>query len=128
MDNKYEKALEIRRHVLGADYVNAVMVKSDFIIPFQEFVTKFAWGEGWVDESLDLKVRSLVTVAIVTSLGQLEEVKLHVAGAIRNGASADELAAVIKHCAIYAGIARGVAAMNIADLELAKAKEAKDKY
>jgi 4-carboxymuconolactone decarboxylase len=127
MESKFDKALEVRRKVLGTDYVNAVMVRSDFIAPFQEFVTNFAWGEGWVDEALDLKTRSLITVAIVTSLGQLEEVKLHVAGAIRNGATAAELGAVIKHCAIYAGIARGVAAMNIADVELAKAREAKDK-
>ena len=127
MESKFDKALEVRRKVLGTDYVNAVMVRSDFIAPFQEFVTNFAWGEGWVDEALDLKTRSLITVAIVTSLGQLEEVKLHVAGAIRNGATAAELGAVIKHCAIYAGIARGVAAMIIADVELAKAREAKDK-
>jgi 4-carboxymuconolactone decarboxylase len=126
MDSDFERALQVRRDVLGTEYVNAIMNGSPFTAPFQEFVTKFAWGEGWLDDSIDLRVRSLVTVAIVTAMGQLDEIRLHVAGAIRNGASATDLAAVIKHVAIYAGIARGVAGMNIADIELAKSAAAQE--
>jgi alkylhydroperoxidase/carboxymuconolactone decarboxylase family protein YurZ len=121
MDYDYESALQIRRDVLGREYVDRILAGSSFTAPFQEFVTRFAWGEGWSDDAIDLKTRSLITVAVVTALGQTDEVRLHVAGAIRNGCTPDELAAVLKHVAIYAGVARAVAGVYVADAELAKA-------
>lgn len=126
MDSHFERALQVRKDVLGAAYVEAAMNRSAFTAPFQKFVTNFAWGEGWLDDSIDLKVRSLVTIAIVTTMGQLDEIRIHVAAALRNGVSPDEIAAVIKHVALYAGIARGVAGMNIADVELAKMAAAQE--
>ncbi|HEX7404860.1 MAG TPA: carboxymuconolactone decarboxylase family protein [Candidatus Nanopelagicaceae bacterium] len=126
MDSQFERALQVRKDVLGAAYVEAAMNRSAFTAPFQEFVTNFAWGEGWLDDSIDLKVRSLVTIAIVTTMGQLDEIRIHVAAALRNGVTSAEIAAVIKHVALYAGIARGVAGMNIADTELAKIEAAKE--
>lgn len=126
MDSQFERALQVRKDVLGAAYVEAAMNRSAFTAPFQEFVTKFAWGEGWLDDSIDLKTRSLVTIAIVTTMGQLDEIRIHVAAALRNGVTPAEIAAVIKHVALYAGIARGVAGMNIADAELAKIAAAKE--
>ncbi|MDT5120384.1 MAG: 4-carboxymuconolactone decarboxylase [Mycobacterium sp.] len=126
MDYDFDSALQIRRDVLGREYVDRILAGSPFTAPFQEFVTRYAWGEGWSDDSIDLKTRSLITVAVVTALGQADEVRLHVGGALRNGCTADELAAVLKHVAIYAGVARAVAGIYIADAELSKEADASD--
>lgn len=119
MDESFEQAMSVRRAVLGDDYVDQVMTGATaFTAPFQEFVTRWAWGEAWLDEALDPQVRSLLTVAIVTVLGQLSEVRLHVRGALRNGCSPEQIAAVLKHVAVYAGVARAVAGVGIADEEV----------
>jgi alkylhydroperoxidase/carboxymuconolactone decarboxylase family protein YurZ len=81
-------------------------------------VTRWAWGEAWLDDRLDPQVRSLLTIAVVTVLGQLSEVRLHVRGALRNGCSPDQIAAVLKHVAIYAGVAKAVAGVGVADEEI----------
>lgn len=120
MDETFERAMSVRREVLGDDYVNRAMTgASAFTAPFQEFVTRWAWGEAWLDETLDPQVRSLLTIAIVTVLGQLNEVRLHIRGALRNGCSPEQISAVLKHIAVYAGVARAVAAVGIGDEEVA---------
>jgi alkylhydroperoxidase/carboxymuconolactone decarboxylase family protein YurZ len=86
---------------------------------FQQFVTRWAWGESWLDDTLDPQVRSLLTIAVVATLGQLGEVRLHTAGALRNGCQPEQIGSVLKHVAIYAGVARAVAAINVADEEIA---------
>jgi 4-carboxymuconolactone decarboxylase len=108
MDDDFESALQLRRDVLGAEHVDALLSGPPFTLPFQTFVTRYAWGGGWLDDGIDLKTRSLVTVAVVAALGQSAEVRLHVNGAIRNGCTATEIAAVIKHVAIYAGVGNAV--------------------
>jgi alkylhydroperoxidase/carboxymuconolactone decarboxylase family protein YurZ len=119
MDESFERAMSVRREVLGDDYVDAVTTRATpFTAPFQEFVTRWAWGEAWLDDRLDPQVRSLLTIAVVTVLGQLSEVRLHVRGALRNGCSPDQIAAVLKHVAIYAGVAKAVAGVGVADEEI----------
>jgi alkylhydroperoxidase/carboxymuconolactone decarboxylase family protein YurZ len=119
MDESFERAMSVRREVLGDDYVDAVTTRATpFTAPFQEFVTRWAWGEAWLDDRLDPQVRSLLTIAVVTVLGQLSEVRLHVRGALRNGCSPEQIAAVLKHVAIYAGVAKAVAGVGVADEEI----------
>lgn len=119
MDHSFEQALAVRRAVLGDDYVDAVVNgASDFAAPFQEFVTRWAWGTAWLDTALQPKVRSLLTIATVTVLGQPGEIRLHVRGALRNGCTPEQIAATLQHVAVYAGVARAVAAVNIADEEI----------
>ncbi|MGH3124365.1 MAG: carboxymuconolactone decarboxylase family protein [Streptosporangiaceae bacterium] len=119
MDESFERAMAVRRAVLGDDYVDAVTEgATPFTAPFQQFVTRWAWGEAWLDDTLEPQVRSLLTIAVVTVLGQLSEVRLHVRGALRNGCSAEEIAAVLKHVAVYAGVAKAVAGVGIADEEI----------
>jgi len=109
--------------VLGAEYVDKALTNaSDFTRPFQEFVTEWVWGTAWLDDTLDRKTRSLLTLGMVALMGQLNEVKLHVAGALRNGCSVDEVAAVLRHLAVYGGVARAVAAFGAADEALATAE------
>ena len=94
MDESFERAMSVRRKVLGNDYVDAVTAKATpFTAPFQQFVTRWAWGEAWLDDTLDPQARSLLTIAVVTVLGQLSEVRLHVRGALRNGCTPEQIAA-----------------------------------
>ena len=119
MEESFERAMSVRRAVLGDDYVDAVMTSATpFTAPFQQFVTRWAWGEAWLDDTLDPQVRSLLTIAVVTTMGQLSEVRLHVRGALRNGCTPEQIAAVLKHVAVYAGVARGVAGVGIANEEV----------
>ena len=119
MDESFERAMSVRRKVLGDDYVDAITAKATpFTAPFQQFVTRWAWGEAWLDDTLDPQARSLLTIAIVTVLGQLSEVRLHVRGALRNGCTPEQIAAVLKHVAVYAGVAKAVAGVGIADEEI----------
>ena len=119
MDESFERAMSVRRKVLGNDYVDAVTAKATpFTAPFQQFVTRWAWGEAWLDDTLDPRARSLLTIAVVTVLGQLSEVRLHVRGALRNGCTPEQIAAVLKHVAVYAGVAKAVAGVGIADEEI----------
>jgi alkylhydroperoxidase/carboxymuconolactone decarboxylase family protein YurZ len=112
--------MAMRRAVLGDEYMDRVMAKTTPLnAPFQEFVTRWVWGESWLDEALDPQARSLVTIALVAALGQVGEVKLHTAGALRNGCQPEQIGAVLKHVAVYAGVAKAVAALNVADEEIA---------
>jgi alkylhydroperoxidase/carboxymuconolactone decarboxylase family protein YurZ len=120
-----DPAMEVRRAVLGAEYVDrAVANATEFSAPFQKFVTQYAWGECWLDETLDRKTRSLLTISIMTVLGQRDEIRLHVRGALTNGCTTDEIAATLKNVAVYAGVAAAVAAVNIVNEELAAAAAA----
>jgi 4-carboxymuconolactone decarboxylase len=119
VDEVLDPAMQVRRAVLGAEYVDrAVANASAFTAPFQAFVTRYAWGECWLDETLDRRTRSLLTLSIMTVLGQRDEIRLHVRGALTNGCTPDEIAATLKNVAVYAGVAAAVAAVNIANEEL----------
>jgi alkylhydroperoxidase/carboxymuconolactone decarboxylase family protein YurZ len=119
MSESFERAMTVRRAVLGDEYVDRVMAKDTPLnAPFQQFVTRWAWGEAWLDDTLDPQLRSLLTIALVASLGQVGEVRLHTAGALRNGCQPEQIGAVLKHVAVYAGVALAVAALNAADEEI----------
>ncbi|HEX3515565.1 MAG TPA: carboxymuconolactone decarboxylase family protein [Trebonia sp.] len=120
MSESFERAMAVRRAVLGDEYMDRVMAKTTPLnAPFQQFVTRWVWGESWLDDALDPQVRSLLTIALVAALGQVGEVRLHTAGALRNGCTPEQIGAVLKHVAVYAGVALAVAALNVADEEIA---------
>ena len=116
MDAKiYEKGLAIRTSVLGKEYVeNAIKSADDFNRPFQELVTEYCWGAIWGREALPKKTRSLLNLAMIGVLNRPHELKLHVAGALRNGVSKDEIREVFMQLAIYAGVPAGVDAFRVA--------------
>jgi 4-carboxymuconolactone decarboxylase len=104
-DKLFEKGLPIRRAVLGAEYVDASMEKADdFMMAFQRITTSWAWGMAWGDPTLDRKTRSIINLAMLTALGKIPEVKLHVKGALANGVTVDEIRATLSHAAAYCGI------------------------
>ncbi|MFN3447126.1 MAG: carboxymuconolactone decarboxylase family protein [Roseococcus sp.] len=104
-DALFNKGLPIRRAVLGAEYVDASLEKADdFMMAFQRITTSWAWGMAWGDPTLDRKTRSIINLAMLTAMGKIPEVKLHVKGALNNGVSVDEIRATLCHAAAYAGI------------------------
>lgn len=116
MDKKtYETGLGIRTDVLGKDYVeNALRTADDFNKPFQELVTEYCWGAVWGRDGLSRKTRSMLNLAMIGVLNRPHELKAHVAGALRNGVSKDEIREVFMQLAIYAGVPAGVDAFRVA--------------
>jgi 4-carboxymuconolactone decarboxylase len=111
----YDKGLEIRKEVLGEDYVNRNIDNvTDFNRHFQEMVTEYAWGGIWGDETLEKKTRSFINLAMLAALGRATEFELHFRGALNNGCTHDELRAVLEQITIYCGMPAGVEAFRIA--------------
>ena len=101
----FEKGLQVRREVLGAEYVNASISQADdFSRPLQELVTEYCWGAVWARPGLDRKTRSLLNLAMLTALNRPHEVKLHLKGALNNGCSKNDIMEVLLQTAIYCGV------------------------
>ncbi|WP_206919647.1 4-carboxymuconolactone decarboxylase [Alicyclobacillus suci] len=114
-DLKYQSGLEIRRKVLGEEYVaRAFATATDFTRPFQDLVTRFAWGEIWTRPGLDLKTRSLINLAIMTALNRPNELAIHIRGALRNGVTKEEIREVFLQTAAYCGIPAALDSFKIA--------------
>jgi 4-carboxymuconolactone decarboxylase len=110
----------IRREVLGDEHVERSQAgRSEFTAPFQDFITRYAWGEVWARDGLDRRTRSAITLAVLTALGRENEIGLHVRGARRNGLTETEIAEVLLHTAVYAGVPAANAAFAIAERVLA---------
>jgi len=101
----FDKGLQTRRDVLGAEHVDAAMRNADdFNRPLQELVTQYCWGDIWNRPGLDRRTRSLLNLAMLTALNRPHELKLHVRGALRNGVTKDEIREVFLQTAIYCGV------------------------
>jgi 3-oxoadipate enol-lactonase/4-carboxymuconolactone decarboxylase len=101
----YEAGLANRKSVLGVEHVQRSLAGAgSFAMPWQDFITRNAWGEVWGDPTIPWKTRSLITLAMMVALHREEEFKLHVRPALRNGVTLEELRALLLHTAIYAGV------------------------
>jgi 4-carboxymuconolactone decarboxylase len=119
-DPAYEAGISVRREVLGDAYVDRTLDHAtEFAEPFQEFITRFAWGGVWTRPGLDRRTRSAITLAALTALGRDNEIGVHVRAARRNGLSEAEIGEVLLHTAIYAGVPAANAAFAIAQQVLA---------
>jgi 4-carboxymuconolactone decarboxylase len=111
----HEEGMKVRREVLGDEHVDrAVANTTPFNEPFQDFITRYAWGEVWARPGLDRKTRSCITLAALVSLKAENEIAMHVRAALRNGLTPEEIAEVILHTAIYAGLPAANGAFAIA--------------
>jgi len=118
-DPRYEAGMQVRREVLGDEHVDrATAGATDFTRPFQEFITRAAWGEVWTREGLDRRTRSIITLAVLVALRAENEIVIHVRGALRNGLTPDEIRELIIHAAVYAGVPAANSAMAIAQRTL----------
>ncbi|MCW2567039.1 MAG: 4-carboxymuconolactone decarboxylase, partial [Mycobacterium sp.] len=88
--------------------------------PFQDFITRYAWGDVWTRPGLDRRTRSIVTLTVLTALGHENELAMHVRAAVRNGLSADEIGEVLLHTAVYAGVPAANTAFAVAQRVLAE--------
>jgi 4-carboxymuconolactone decarboxylase len=121
----HQQGMEVRREVLGDAHVDrAEASKDEFTADFQDFITRYAWGDVWARPKLDRRSRSVATLAALVALGAENEIPLHVRAALRNGLSADEIKEVILHTAVYAGVPRANSAFAIAQKVLAEARDA----
>ena len=112
---RYERGLAVRREVLGAAYVDRSIAEADdFSRPMQELVTEYCWGEIWTQPELPKKTRSLINIAMISALNRPHELKLHVRGALRNGASKEEIRSVLMQVAIYCGVPAAIDGMRVA--------------
>ena len=127
-DELFQRGLEIRKSVLGAEYVEkSIASADDFNMPLQRLVTEYCWGAVWGRDELPRKTRSLLNLAMISALNRPHELKLHIAGALRNGVSKVEIREVLLQVAIYCGVPAAVDAFRIArevfaDMDRAEAK------
>lgn len=97
--------LRTRREVLGAEHVDrAAANTTDFTAPFQDLITRYAWGDIWNRPGLTRSERSMITIAMMAALGRDEELALHVRAALRNGLGPGEISEVLLQVAVYAGL------------------------
>jgi 4-carboxymuconolactone decarboxylase len=117
----FTKGLDVRRDVLGADYVDGSLARADdFMMAFQRITTEYCWGYAWTREGLDRKTRSLMNLAMLTALGKPNELRLHVKGALTNGVTVDEIKEALLHATVYCGIPAGLDAFKAAHEVLLK--------
>ncbi|MGD1049484.1 MAG: 4-carboxymuconolactone decarboxylase [Solirubrobacteraceae bacterium] len=115
-DPLYDEGMKVRREVLGDEHVDGAIERTtEFTAPFQDFITRYAWGAVWGRDGLDRRTRSAVTLAVLTALGREHEIAMHVRAALRNGLTAAEIGEVLLHTAVYAGVPSANRAFAIAD-------------
>tara|TARA_B100001029_G_C14898961_1_gene359788 strand:+ start:385 stop:777 length:393 start_codon:yes stop_codon:yes gene_type:complete len=110
----YIRGMQVRREVLGDQHVNKAIKNTNSIDKrFQEFITEGAWGNVWSGNKLSKRDRSLITVAILASLGHSEELEMHINATKNTGATFDEISEVLMHVAVYAGVPASNSALKI---------------
>ena len=109
-DDAYERGMRIRREVLGDEHVDRAGTGTP---EFQEFITRYAWGEIWARPGLDRKTRSCVTLTALVARGRFDELALHIRGAQRNGVSLEEISEVLLQTAVYCGVPAANSAFRI---------------
>jgi 4-carboxymuconolactone decarboxylase len=118
MDEKqrYENGMQVRRAVLGDAHVDRTLVKrNDFNGEFQEFITRYAWGEIWTRPGLPRHTRSLITLSMLIALNREDELRMHLKAAFNNGVTRDEIKEVLMQSGIYCGLPAANAAFHLAE-------------
>jgi 4-carboxymuconolactone decarboxylase len=117
---RYEAGMRVRRAVLGDEHVDrAATSATELTRPFQDYLTRSAWGEVWTRQALDRRTRSFLTLALLAALGHHDELALHVRGAVGNGVTPTQIVEVLMHTAVYAGVPAANSAIVVAQRTLA---------
>lgn len=115
MPDRFEDGMKIRRRVLGDARVDAAETnKSAFDEPFQTLITEAAWGNVWARDTLPLRERSMLTIALLAASGNFDEIAMHIRATANTGASPEDVMEALLHVAIYAGVPRANQAIKIA--------------
>jgi 4-carboxymuconolactone decarboxylase len=111
----FDKGLAMRKRVLGADYVDKSLAAADqYTRPLQELVTEYCWGAVWNRPGLEPKTRSMLNIGMLTALNRPHELKIHIAGALTNGCTREEIVEVLLQTAIYCGVPAALESTRIA--------------
>jgi len=114
-DETYARGMQTRRDVLGDEHVDRATERTTaFTAAFQEFITRYAWGDVWSRPGLDRRTRSCVTLAVLVATGRERELDMHVRAALRNGLTREEIGEVLLQCAVYCGVPAANGAFAIA--------------
>lgn len=120
-DDMFERGLEMRRRVLGAEHVDRSMAQvSDFSRPVQELVTEYCWGSIWTRPGLDPKTRSLLNLVMLTAMNRSHELAVHVRGALTNGCTREEVQEALLQTLVYCGAPAALEAFRVAERVLAE--------
>jgi 4-carboxymuconolactone decarboxylase len=123
-DTAYDRGMKVRREVLGDDHVDQAIGRiTEFTADFQDFITRYAWGEIWSRPGLDRKTRSCITLTALVALGRLDELELHVRAAVRNGLTEKEIEEVFLQSAVYCGVPAANSAFAVAQRVLSETGE-----
>jgi 4-carboxymuconolactone decarboxylase len=113
-DDAYERGERVRREVLGDEHVDrAIANTTDETRDFQDFITRYAWGEIWTRPGLDRRTRSCITLTALVALGRFDELAMHVRAARRNGLTVEEIGEVLLQCAVYLGVPAANSAFHV---------------
>lgn len=119
--SRSDDGMRIRREVLGDEHVDrAAAQTTPFTEPWQDFITRTAWGDIWARDGLGRRERSIVTLTVLTATGAESEIAMHVRAARRHGLTPEEIGEVLLHTAVYAGVPKANAAFRIAQQALAE--------
>ena len=114
-DERAAKGLEIRKQVLGAEYVERALNNSnEFTMPLQDFLNENCWGLVWTREGLEPKTRSVITLTALAATNKWGEFKTHIRGAMNNGWTSEELREMILHMSVYLGVPTALEAFRAA--------------
>jgi 4-carboxymuconolactone decarboxylase len=114
-DDLFAKGLQVRREVLGSEYVDQSLAGADeFTRTMAEWSTAYCWGALWTRPGMDRKTRSIVNLAMISALNRPHELKLHVKGALKNGVTRDEMKEIFLQVAVYCGVPAGIDAFRTA--------------
>ena len=120
-EDAYERGMKIRREVLGDEHVDrAIENSTEHTAAFQEFITRYAWGEVWARPGLDRRTRSSITLTALVALGRFDELAMHIRGARSNGLSDEEIGEVLLHTAVYCGVPAANSAFKVFQRVLAE--------
>ncbi|WP_426566160.1 4-carboxymuconolactone decarboxylase [Angustibacter sp. McL0619] len=121
-DDRRREGTAVRREVLGDAHVDrATSATSPFAEPFQDLITRYAWGDIWSRPGLDRRTRSAITIAMLASLQHEEELAMHCRAGLRNGLTREEISEILLQVGVYAGVPTANRAFRVADAALADA-------
>ncbi|MGB7799717.1 4-carboxymuconolactone decarboxylase [Buttiauxella sp.] len=114
-EEHYQQGMEVRRAVLGDKHVDRTLSQlTPLNEEFQNFITRYAWGDIWTRPGLERHTRSMITIAMLIALNREAELKMHLRAAFNNGVTRDELKELIMHSALYCGLPAANATMHLA--------------
>jgi 4-carboxymuconolactone decarboxylase len=113
-DDAYERGMKVRREVLGDEHVDRATERATAVTrDFQDFITRYAWGEIWSRPGLDRRTRSCITMTALVAIGRFDELALHIRAARRNGLSPKEISEVLLQTAVYCGVPAANSAFHV---------------